>query len=190
MEFREKTPCRRTNASAYDPQRRAELREDFHQRCGYCNDHDCFKDTFYEIDHFVPKSVLSTILPNDYSNFVYACRSCNNSKRDKWPTNNEKIHNDGKVGFLDPCSEEYSKQFIRLDNGSIHPVTDLGRWMSDALNLSNPRHRIVRMMEIISHNINILKERAQADQKHSEDLLKLYMQYYEYDKQLRNIPTL
>ena len=60
-DFRKITPTRRDNVPAgkkyqeYKPL----LREDFHQRCGYCGDHDYFRETFYEIDHFVPKTLAS-----------------------------------------------------------------------------------------------------------------------------------
>lgn len=58
-DFRKSSPQRRTNISNrnkyvdYKP----ELREDFHQRCGYCGDHDFFRETYYEIDHFIPTSL-------------------------------------------------------------------------------------------------------------------------------------
>ena len=103
-DFRHRTPKRRENPEAknhysdYKP----ELREDFNERCGYCGDHDFFRQSYYEIDHFVPRKKLKVIALNDYSNLVYACRSCNNAKRAKWPTGDEKVHNDGKVGFIDP----------------------------------------------------------------------------------------
>jgi len=106
-EFRETTPKRRTDFkhkkySSY----KKELREDFGGRCGYCNDPDSYRDTFYETDHFVPKKYLKTISENDYGNLVYACRHCNNAKRDKWPTKDEEKHNNGQEGFIDPCSKE------------------------------------------------------------------------------------
>ena len=41
------------------------------------------------------------ISPTEYSNLVYSCRSCNNSKRAKWPTGDENVHNDGEQGFID-----------------------------------------------------------------------------------------
>lgn len=32
-------------------------------------------------------------------------------KRKKWPTGKEHIHNDGNQGWIDPCCDEYDKQF-------------------------------------------------------------------------------
>ncbi len=57
-EFRESTPKRRAILKQKKDYRsyKKELREDFNKRCGYCDDPDSWKDAFYEIDHFVPKS--------------------------------------------------------------------------------------------------------------------------------------
>ena len=58
-DFRKISPQRRSNPSTQSNYRKykLELREDFHQRCGYCGDHDFFRQTYYEIDHFVPSSI-------------------------------------------------------------------------------------------------------------------------------------
>lgn len=87
-DFRKITPARRESVPVYKTHNEYKplLREDFHQRCGYCGDHEFFRDTYYEVDHFVPKKSLVNISPTEYSNLVYSCRSCNNSKRAKWPT--------------------------------------------------------------------------------------------------------
>ena len=114
-DFRKKMPVRRDNAPdvktyhEYKPL----LREDFHERCGYCGDHEFYRDSFYEVDHFVPKT-LAPEREKDYSNLVYSCRTCNNSKRAKWPTQKADKPNNGKEGWIDPCDNEYSKQFERL----------------------------------------------------------------------------
>ena len=63
MNFRDKTPIRRTNPSSQSnyTRYRDELRSDFNCRCGYCHTHDFFRSTYYEIDHFVPKTIIKTI---------------------------------------------------------------------------------------------------------------------------------
>lgn len=150
-DFRKITPARRESVPVYKTHNEYKplLREDFHQRCGYCGDHEFFRDTYYEVDHFVPKKSLVNISPTEYSNLVYSCRSCNNSKRAKWPTGDENIHNDGKQGFIDPCDDAYAAQFERLADGSIHSITDLGDWMWSALNFGNPAHRVRWKLEEI-----------------------------------------
>lgn len=113
MKFRETTPKRQNitkEVSDYH-EHKINLQKDFRGHCGYCNDRDWPRREFFEIDHFVPKVMLTTIKDTDYSNLVYSCRSCNNAKRKKWPTGKEHIHNDGNQGWIDPCCDEYDKQF-------------------------------------------------------------------------------
>ena len=159
-DFRKITPARRESVPVYKTHNEYKplLREDFHQRCGYCGDHEFFRDTYYEVDHFVPKKSLVNISPTEYSNLVYSCRSCNNSKRAKWPTGDENIHNDGKQGFIDPCDDAYAAQFERLADGSIHSITDLGDWMWSALNFGNPAHRVRWKLEEIKIMLKELDE--------------------------------
>ena len=100
--LRDKTPQRRSDIEEQKDykQYRSNLIIDFDGRCGYCGDHDFFRQTYYEIDNFVPRKKLKTISLNTYSNLVYTCRSCNNAKRAKWPTGDENVHNNGKEGFV------------------------------------------------------------------------------------------
>lgn len=155
--FREKVPERRTeinNKSKYQAYK-PELREDFNIRCGYCNDHESWRNSFYEIDHFIPKTLLNENEYAYYENLVFSCRYCNNSKGGKWPTNDRDKCNDGKVGFIDPCNEDYDSQFARNSTGEIIPRTELGKWMYQELKLYLNRHSILWQIEKIE---NILKE--------------------------------
>lgn len=164
MEFRKKTPARRVNPKSVTDyhQFKNDLREDFGCRCGYCDDHDYFRTTDYQIDHFVPKIQLKTIKQTDYGNLVYACRSCNRAKWDKWPSGNEKIANDGEIGFIDPCDGNYDKQFARNNRGEIIAETPLGVWMWKALNLGNPAHSVIWKLEQIRKKIDQLQLIADA----------------------------
>lgn len=191
-DFRNVTPIRRNDIPVLDKVSKYKtfLREDFKQRCGYCGDHDFFRESFYEVDHFVPITQLKTISKTDYTNLVYSCRSCNNFKRSKWPTQNEHIHNDGKKGFIDPCDLEYPNQFTRLSDGSIYPKTELGSWMWSALNLANPVHRIKWKLEEIKNIIKIL--RNIVDDTSIDDLKiinEMYSVYMDLEEQLRGVPN-
>ena len=164
MEFRTKTPKRRENPLTVTDyhKHKGNLQEDFNHRCGYCDDHDYFRMTDYQIDHFVPRVQLKTIKPTDYSNLVYSCRSCNRAKWDKWPTGNEKVANDGMKGFVDPCNVEFDKQFSRNGRGEIVAETPLGEWMWIALNFGNPAHSVIWKLEQILKIINELQAIADA----------------------------
>lgn len=181
-DFRKITPARRESVPVYKTHNEYKplLREDFHQRCGYCGDHEFFRDTYYE--------VLVNISPTEYSNLVYSCRSCNNSKRAKWPTGDENIHNDGKQGFIDPCDDAYAAQFERLADGSIHSITNLGDWMWSALNFGNPAHRVRWKLEEIKI---MLKELDEVNIDSLEELRakeKLNRLYHNLEEQLRGKP--
>ena len=189
-DFRKIKPTRRNDAPegkkyhAY----KALLREDFHQRCGYCGDHDFFSDTFYEIDHFVPKS-LAPDMENDYSNLVYSCRSCNNSKRAKWPTGDAQKSYDGNKGWIDPCNPSYSNQFERIADGSIKPMTALGYWMWSALTLGNPIHRLKWQLEQLRIELKKTESLVIDDVDQLKEIKELFARYMRFEERLRGIPN-
>ena len=191
MDFREKAPCRRKNPSRIKDatEAKVELREDFHCRCGYCDDHDFFRLTYYEVDHFVPKSVLKSIPETAYDNLVYSCRSCNNAKRNKWPTGDETRHNDGVMGFIDPCDEDYARQFSRMADGSIIPKTKLGEWMWNEMNLGHPSHHIIRQLEQLKKNIDILLARKSDDADINRQIAEMAKKYMKYEEELKGTPA-
>lgn len=192
-DFRKIVPKRSINVpiyktyTAYKPL----LRKDFHEHCGYCGDHDFFRDSYYEINHFVPKKCLVNISETAYSNLVYSCRSCNNSKRNKWPTKDENVHNNGVEGFIDPCDPAYSDQFERMEDGSIRSVTILGDWMWSALNLGNPIHRVKWMLEEFKILLNELDKIASetCSKEELEIIIKLNAKYRELEDELRGPST-
>lgn len=190
MEFRKNTPKRRTDPQAVTDyhKHKDNLREDFGHRCGYCDDHDYFRTSDYQIDHFVPRVILKTIKSTDYTNLVYSCRSCNRAKWDKWPTGDEKLANDGKKGFLDPCDVEYDKQFSRNRRGEIVAMTPLGEWMWKAMNFGNPAHSVVWKLEqirIIIDKLQNIADTYPADSFVSIILNDLNKKYRYYLDQLR-----
>src|ERR1700744_4369950 len=96
LPLRNKVPSRRPvpTRSPKDNWRdhKEDLKTDFNHCCGYCDAYDGFRDAYYEVDHFVPKSFFKTISLTQYSNLVYSCRFCNNNKRAKWPSQSETIY--------------------------------------------------------------------------------------------------
>lgn len=173
--FREKTPVRRPDRAEckhYNSYRKT-LREDFTQRCGYCNDLDSYRIRSFTIDHFVPqnpKGFKTTIAPNYYYNLVYACRYCNTSKMNKWPTNDEHTHNNGSQGFIDPVEQEYTDLYTRTVSGRIQPVDDenvLAHHIVAELKLWQPIHermwkfeKIDLLIEQIELKLNNVKDQA------------------------------
>lgn len=189
--FRKETPKRRdikTVVSKYSDHRE-ELKKDYMYRCGYCNDVDIWRTVWFEIDHFVPQKFLKTISETDYSNLVYACRSCNNSKSAHWPTEDELTHYINDEGFIDPCNDGYDKQFARNYDGRIMHQTQLGKWMYYRLKLHKPQHEIIWQIEELDSLIEDCE--AQLDKMDNEllkeRLLNLYREYRKYTKQLSSI---
>lgn len=198
MSFREtdKIPERRnitTKVTSYSAHR-PDLIIDFKSRCGYCNDIHTYRIASFEIDHFIPrirnkKPFLSIKKDTDYTNLVYACKSCNNSKRNKWPTNDEKIPNKDDKGFIDPCDADYDKQFIRLPNGQIKAITKLGDWIYKELKLDKPQHEIIYNLELL----DLIIDQLEGDLATLEDLplykriTTLLLNYRAYVKQLGTV---
>lgn len=168
--LREQTPVRSTgiavkkNYQSY----RTDLAADFHHRCGYCDVRDIYSKMSFEIDHFVPKGMDKDIADNDYSNLVYSCRSCNNAKRRKWPSNNPKLPNDTHVGWVDPCSSDYEKHLGRDDMGYIVPLTEVGTWMHKNLKLGQSKHQVlwnIEQLEILTEQLSQSIDLGNVDPK-------------------------
>ena len=135
MKVRDKLPKRRplttkTPNEGKWTEHKPDLREDFHSHCGYCGSYDGYRHTWYEVDHFIPKSLLGGKISDvEYSNLVYSCKFCNNKKLAKWPTEDISIPNANDKGFIDPCDKEYDSHLYRTSDGGIMWRTDLGKWM-------------------------------------------------------------
>ena len=135
----------------------------------------------------MPKKFLKKITETDYSNLVYACRSCNNSKRAYWPTEDELIHNKNDEGFIDPCSDEYGEQFARNMDGKIIYKTPLGKWMFMKLKLHKPQHEVIWQIENLDKLIDeceIVLANLENDSVLKDKILELYRKYREYTKLL------
>lgn len=137
MNVRDNLPQRRPNPTKNPTgnnwsQHKPDLREDFHKHCAYCGSYDGFSHTWFEVDHFVPKSLFvktGNIGLCQYDNLVYSCKFCNNVKLSKWPSKDETIPIIDDKGFVNPCSVDYDTHLYRTNSGSIRWQTDLGKWM-------------------------------------------------------------
>lgn len=153
LALRDKIPARRSkptknpkkNWSAHKP----DLREDFHRHCAYCFSNDAFRDTYFEVDHFVPRFIIQKsrkISLTEYSNLVYSCRFCNNNKRAQWPSKRITVYNNGKEGFVDPCTKEIDKHLYRTKDGGIMWRTKLGKWMFNTAFKFDERQEEIKLL--------------------------------------------
>lgn len=122
---------------------RADLRQDFNGRCGYCDDADERVDrSLFHIDHFAPKKPFDK-RREVYENLVYSCRFCNVCKGNHWVGNDPDVPNDGKAGFVDPCSADYDTHLSRDGGGRIVPESELGAYVIGRLKLGLVRHELL-----------------------------------------------
>ena len=178
-------------------QHKSSLIIDFKERCGYCNSHHIWRDAFYEIDHFVPYDFFkdfNVFTKEDYSNLVYSCRYCNNSKRSKWPSQDHFVHNDGNEGFVDPCESTYEDHFTRDKKGRIIPETPLGQWMyrTFKFDIREKQLQLIWNLEVLLKTYNELEEiRNQCvegtnEYNQCEDQMnKCSRLYIDYDRELK-----
>lgn len=176
--FREEPPVKEeilTVVSKYQDHKPT-LVKNFKGKCGYCNDNDVWRNTYYEIDHYIPKGYLTEAEKKEYWNLIYSCRYCNNSKRAKWPTNDRNLENNGKEGFVSPYSEEYDLLFERDVEGKIIPQSDLAQWIHKNLNLGLKRHSIIWQLENLRSNVKKIREHYETKEE-IDPKIKLLLDY-------------
>lgn len=175
--------CRRSNVvEQTDYQKyRDELREDFGFICGYCGKKEAITSKGFEIDHFVPKSIAPE-RETDYYNLVYACFTCNRKKSKKWPTKDKALHNDGKIGFVDPATDEFDLHLQRSENGDIQGITDVGKYMCKQVFKFNIRP--IKEMWLCSEILNRQKILESRIENMSPEESK---EYIEINKQLKEL---
>lgn len=159
-----------------------ELREDFRGICGYCGKLDIAVKEDFQIDHFVPQKVDPT-RTNDYSNLVYSCRICNRNKWHKWPTDNKDKPNDGKIGFVDPVSEEFDEHLYRDDDGDIKYASSIGKYMYDELKIGTRPIKLVWKLMKFRELKNELKNKIDNE----PDNLDLHRRYYGVSEKIDGI---
>lgn len=180
MKVRESLPIRRTVPTKSPKEgkwteHKPDLQKDFHYHCGYCGSYDGYRHTWYEVDHFIPKSLfkpLGQISTVEYKNLVYSCKFCNNNKLSKWPSKNVAIPNQNDEGFVDPCDEEFDSHLYRTEDGSIMWKTQLGKWMwKTAFKFDERNYAIKLLWEVNQLRKLVLafaKELSMMDEKSEE----------------------
>lgn len=200
--FRENIPVRRA-VPTKNPRgdnwgiHKDDLRIDFNKNCGYCDSFDGFRNTYFEVDHFIPKVFfrpLGNISVTSYSNLVYSCKFCNNNKSDHWPTKSEKIFNDGNTGFEDPATNLYDTHFYRTKDGGIMWQSNVGKWMfSEAFHFDKRQNSIKvlwnlnRLRKILDALVIILNKTDNTTENYKIIKTKIgeySFEYYVFHKEL------
>ncbi len=155
----DKVARRRLDAGVFNKyqEAREDLVQDFHGMCGYCGKSGVIMHQRFHIDHFVPQSLAPELI-NDYNNLVLACPKCNRTKSNKWPTKDKKVHNDGRVGFIDPTMEEFDCHLERDEQGYIHGITELGIHICKNLHFDIRRTDLYWKIQLLYNTQNRLEE--------------------------------
>lgn len=163
---------------------RSELSEDFGHICGYCGKKEIVTTKGFEIDHLVPETIAPE-REKDYYNLVYSCFTCNRKKSKKWPTEDKTIMNDGKIGFIDPATEEYDLHLSRKADGNIEGLTDIGKYMCNKVFKfgMRPIRELWLCSEILSRQAIIERKIATMSPEESRE-------YIEINKQLKELREL
>lgn len=152
------------------------LREDFNNRCGYCDTLDYYLggSRGSQIDHFKPLKFFPE-LETTYSNLVYSCSYCNRAKWDKW----ENID-----GFVDPCDDEYDVHLYRQNNGKLDYNTPRGKYIHSELNFILKRHELLWMLEKLKNQRKKLSGIIEKIDSNDEKELEIFRAFLEVHKKV------
>ncbi len=127
------------------------LKEDFKNRCAYCNMHDEWvKPLSFQIDHFIPRASFQKAgrddLDSDYQNLMYSCPVCNRLKSDAFTgeIGTDKIQN---PFFYNPVDTDYNTIFSRDEMGRIQSQDELGKDMIKRLQLYRPTKQMAWFLD-------------------------------------------
>ncbi len=154
------------------------LRNDFNNRCGYCDDLDmyCGGKRNYHIDHFKPHSIPEfEKLKHTYDNLVYSCPYCNGAKSNKWQNVN---------GFIDPCDPNYGKHIERHSTGQIISKSKVGDYIFINLSLGLFRHKLLWNIEKLDSQKKQLLNIIEIKKNEENNLIPIYEALTEIVKKL------
>jgi len=139
------------------------LRDEFTFRCVFCLHREQWygRAGTFDIEHFVPVAV-DPLGKCEYTNLLYACRTCNTAKRDV-------------LAVPDPCAVAFGDCLRIKTDGRVEPLNADGRKLQDVLRLNNPsnvghRSRWMRILESLRHSHPDLYEESMAFPEELPDL--------------------
>lgn len=127
------------------PRARRQVRERAAFRCEFCGVHETDTGGELTIDHFQPSAKGGS---DDLDNLIYCCSRCNQYKLDYWPTSSKAFH------LWNPRREPASRHFLELEDGTLHPLTEVGELTLRRLRLNRP--------PLVAYR---LRRRREADQQ-------------------------
>jgi len=144
----------------------AELRDQVRNRagfaCEFCEVTETDTGGELTIDHFHPQAKGGT---DAFDNLLYCCTHCNQYKLDYWPVLPE------DVPLWNPRTSPRTTQFLELDDGTLHPLTQHSAFTIKRLRLNRP--------PLVAYR------RRRRDQAETERLLMRYRELLELQEQLQ-----
>lgn len=111
------------------PAQKILLAQRFNYACGYCGTTEIEVGATLTVDHFQPSSQDGA---DAIENWVYSCFACNIFKGDYWPQNDD-------FALLRPLEDDFSLHWRQMEDGSLVPLTDRGRFHIEKLHLDRPQ---------------------------------------------------
>lgn len=97
--------------------------------CEYCGVREADAGGQLTIDHFQPQTKGGT---DKLDNLLYCCIRCNQYKGNYWPSKPKQL------SLWNPRHESFSKHFLELHDGSLHPLTPTAVFTLQHLHLNRP----------------------------------------------------
>lgn len=111
----------------------AELRRDVRERaqfaCEFCEVTETDTGAELTIDHFRPQTRGGT---DEFDNLLYSCARCNQYKSDYWPSQPDDLP------LWNPRQELRAQHLLELEDGTLHPLTQVGAFTIHRLRLNRP----------------------------------------------------
>lgn len=129
---------------------RNEVRQRAEFKCEFCSISETDSGGELSIDHFRPKSKGGN---DNLNNLIYCCIRCNQYKLDYWPI----VPDDSKL--WNPRIESFGEHFLKLDDGTLYPLTSAGAFTLNRLRLNRPplvSNRLRKLKNI--EDIRLLKQ--------------------------------
>lgn len=110
-----------------DAHLREQVRRRAHFACEFCEVTETDTGGELTIDHFRPQAKGGT---DHFDNLLYCCSRCNQYKLDYWPARLE------DVSLWNPRSSPRAAHFLELEDGILHPLTQIGAFTIKRLRLN------------------------------------------------------
>jgi hypothetical protein len=108
---------------------REQVRRHAHFACEFCGVTETDTGGQLTIDHYHPKSKGGE---DSFDNLLYCCTRCNQYKMDYWPVLSD------DVPLWNPRREPFSQHFLKIDDGTLYPLTPVGGFTLQRLRLNRP----------------------------------------------------